>query len=72
MTEVDAFASASASGPAINRNWERPWSLEELKNASGKWNLAADAGVSNHSALLALFLFVGLMVIFFLFEFVFF
>jgi len=47
MTEVDAFASASASGPAINRNWERAWSLEELKTASGKWTLAADAGVCN-------------------------
>lgn len=30
------------------KRWERPWKLEELRDASKEWSLAADAGVCVH------------------------
>ncbi|PSN44867.1 WASH complex subunit 2 [Blattella germanica] len=28
--------------------WERPWSTEEMRQQSGNWNLAGDAGLLKH------------------------
>ena len=27
------------------KNWERPWSITEMKQGSSQWTLASDAGV---------------------------
>jgi hypothetical protein len=26
--------------------WEKPWSIDEIKNSAGVWSLAADSGVN--------------------------
>ncbi|XP_014781210.1 WASH complex subunit 2 isoform X1 [Octopus bimaculoides] len=35
----------SSVGPKV---WERPWTIEEIKAAAGKWSLAGDAGLLLH------------------------
>ena len=42
-----------ANGPSRSEHlendaqiWERPWSLEEIRQSSANWSLAADSGVS--------------------------
>lgn len=31
------------------QSWERPWTLEEMRQSSANWSLAADSGVSPSS-----------------------
>lgn len=42
-----------ANGPSRSEHlekdaqiWERPWTLEEMRQSSANWSLAADSGVS--------------------------
>ena len=47
VTGAEVAADETAAPVKDDRkSWERPWSLKELKNATGRWTLAADAGVS--------------------------
>lgn len=40
---------ANSSGNNGEKVWERPWTIQELRKGTTKWNLAADAGVSSKS-----------------------
>ena len=35
----------SNSSPSKEKDWERPWSIKELRDGSRNWSLASDAGV---------------------------
>lgn len=51
---MSALPDGMANGPSRNAHleqedtqiWERPWSLEEIRQHSANWSLAADSGVS--------------------------
>lgn len=50
-----------ANGPSKSEHlekdaqiWERPWTLEEMRQSSANWSLAADSGVSQKTASQAL------------------
>lgn len=51
---MSALPHGMANGPSRNEHlehedaqiWERPWSLEEIRQHSANWSLAADSGVS--------------------------
>lgn len=34
--------------------WEKPWSIDEIKNSAGLWSLAADSGVNKYKILITL------------------
>lgn len=45
----DRVANGPSSSEHIGKDaqiWERPWSLEEMRQSSDNWSLAADSGVS--------------------------
>lgn len=53
---MSGFPGGIANGPSQSehmekdaRVWERPWTLEEMRQSSASWSLAADSGVSFYS-----------------------
>lgn len=48
---MSEFLEDIANGPSRSKQkdgqiWERPWTLEEMRQSSANWSLAADSGVS--------------------------
>lgn len=60
---MSAMPEGMANGPSKTEQsekgaqiWERPWTLEEMRQNSASWSLAADSGVNKKCHCLSYFL----------------
>ena len=52
--EEGPVAAPADEGTSAVMSWERAWSLDEMRDGSTEWNLAADAGVRTTRILCAM------------------
>lgn len=49
LLKMSGLSDGFTNGPSSQKDtqmWERPWTLEEMRQNSANWSLAADSGVS--------------------------